>query len=430
MITAGDLQPELLSRRVEDAVDVSGALDNCFFHSYAAYVLANKLPLPADLFTPNPERRGSPAEQLKETFKGPEDLEIFNAHHQQRYPDAEASEMLVEKTLVLGVLYREWFADQLLKNETHKEQLFSNSDDKISFLKMIETCRAGDSEILLMDGRTAPIYEANRDFFDSLKDHPFPMSEADAREYWVHQGYQNYCNYIAKPGVKLSHTDFTPVLDTQNVPYTLYSKQNSSVIKHNAGNPEQPRFELALAEAQGHYFLLKDSKTAASLDDYAASMAQYKEDRGAILSMEGTPEDKHKACGNMSSQLVEAIFPKDTVPGEPVRSLIETVAEIKLKVSQETLHVEDLHNRLTTKEQQVLQATTARNPHVDADKFQSYKKEIQKLISTGRKGNFSTDADNAILPEDIEGAGAREGETDDDFAKRLQDAEFRGAGLK
>ena len=117
MIDENNLQPQLINFRIANAVDVSGALDNCFFHSYAAYLLSNKLPLPTDLFTPNPANKNSPAEQLKQIFKGPDDLEMFNAHYQQKYPDAQPNEMLAEKALVLGVLCRENFANQLSKDE-------------------------------------------------------------------------------------------------------------------------------------------------------------------------------------------------------------------------------------------------------------------------------------------------------------------------
>ncbi|EHL32411.1 hypothetical protein [Legionella drancourtii] len=40
-----------LSEKIKQALDVAAAFDNCFFHSYAMYLIANKLSLPKELFT-------------------------------------------------------------------------------------------------------------------------------------------------------------------------------------------------------------------------------------------------------------------------------------------------------------------------------------------------------------------------------------------
>lgn len=436
-----NLQPQLINFRIANAVDVSSALDNCFFNSYAAYLLSNKLPLPNDLFTPNPANKNTPAEKLKETFKGADDLEIFNAYHQQKYPNAESSEMLAEKTLVLGVLCRENFANQLSKDEEHKDQLFENNDEnKISFLKIIDSYRDFGRETVLADDRIAPIYESNREFFDGLSQTPQANEKDGFRAYWDQQGYENYCQHLAKPGVQVSITDFDPILKAQNIPYTLYSKQDGSITAQNTGDTSKPTFELVISGAEAHYSLLKNSTTETSLNDYAASMAQYKADREAIVSMQGTPESKVKACTKMPSQLVGAICPKGEV-GNPVNILIARCAEIKSNVSQANLNVGDNNHQeyasennnennneaLTEREQRVLDATAS--TQADPEKYKSYKNEVKSLIIEGRKG-FSNDPNNAIPKEDIENAEAFEGETDEEFAERLQDSELKGAGLK
>lgn len=429
----------LLHQRLANAVDVPGVLDNCFFHSYAAYVLANNLPLPTDLFSRNPERAGSPAEQLKEVFKNPADLDMFNAYQQQRFPGAEDGAMIAEKSLVLGVLYREWFAEQLLKNEAHRDELFDNDDEsKVSFIKLINACRDVGVETVLRDDRMAPIYEANRDFFNNLNRTPQLDEKQAFRTYWDEQGYKNYCQHLATPNVRISFTDVDPVLKTQNVPYTLYSKQDGSITSQNEGNAEQPRFELVISGVEGHYTLLKDNQTEEPLNEYAASLAQYKADREAILLMNGTQEEKREASRNMPSQLVGATCPRGAVANNQIEALIAAVTEIKSNVFQERLDADDRQGitntvrdtPLTAKEQQVLQATTEHEPHVDANKVQSYKEEVKKLIIEGRKGDFSKGSQSAILIQDAKDAEALEGETDEDFAKRLQDTEFRGAGLK
>lgn len=432
-----ELQPPLISR-MANAVDVSAALDNCFFHSYAAHLLSNKLPLPADLFTPNPVNQGSPAEKLKEIFKGPDDLDVFNAYQQQKYPNAEPSQMLVEKTLVLGVLLRENFAQQLLENNAHKEQLFDNNDENnVSFLKLIDSCRDFGLEHVLADDRMAPICEANRDFFDNLSHTPTPNEAQDIRTYWEQQGYKNYCQHLAEPGVKVSFTDFDPVLKAQNVPYTIYSKQDGSITSENAGDTTQPKFELALAGTEGHYSLLKNNETESILNDYAASLVQYSTDREGLLSMQGTVENNQKACENMPSQLLGAIVPK-SIAGDPVQVLIDRCATIKASLVQENLLVQERDQpllesgantqELTEQEQRVLEATASSQP--DAEKYNAYKNEVKSLIFAARKGNFSNDPDHAIPAGAIESAEALEGESDEDFAKRLQDSEFKGVGLK
>lgn len=436
MIDENNLQPQLINFRIANAVDVSGALDNCFFHSYAAYLLSNKLPLPTDLFTPNPANKNSPAEQLKQIFKGPDDLEMFNAHYQQKYPDAQPNEMLAEKALVLGVLCRENFANQLSKDEANKDQLFENNDEnKISFLKIIDSYRDFGRETVLADDRIAPIYESNREFFDGLSQTPQANEKEDFRAYWDQQGYKNYCQHLAKPGVQVSFTDFDPVLKAKNIPYALYSNQDGSITAQNTGDTSKPKFELAISGADAHYSLLKNSTTETSLNDYAASMAQYKADREAIVAMQGTPESKLKACTKMPSQLVGVICPKAEV-GNPVEILIARCAEIKSNLAQPNLNLgvnqqeqafEDHNEALTEREQRVLDATASTQP--DAEKYKIYKNEVKSLIIEGRKG-FSNDPNNAVPKEDIENAEAFEGESDEDFAKRLQDSEFKGAGLK
>ena len=438
MMNADDLQSGLLNQRVEDAVDVPGVFDNCFFHSVAAHLLANKLPLPTDLFTPNSKNAGSPAEQLKETFTSTADLEMFNSYQKQRFPGAEDSEMLAEKVLVLGVLYREWFAAQLLKDHAHRDELFDNNDvTKVSFLKLINACREVGLETALHDDRMAPIYEANRDFFDNLHHNPQLDEKQAFRTYWEEQGYNNYCQHLASPNVKVTFAEFDPVLKAQNVPYTLYSKQDGSITAQNAGDINQPHFELAIAEKAGHYTLLKNAQTQDALNEFAASLDQYKADREALLSMSGTQAEKREASRNMTSPLVVAICPNGEVANNQIQALVARVAEIKAQISEErldngnqTLPSLAQDEQLTSKEQHVLDATTTHNQHSDAKKAQAYKEEVKRLLIAGRKGFFAKDSTDNISPDEIEGAEALEGETDEDFAKRLQDTEFKGAGLK
>lgn len=438
MLNPNELKPEIVKDRLANAVNVSGAMDNCFFHSYAAYLLSNNLPLPTDLFTPNPENKDSPAEKLKDIFKEPKDLEIFNAYRQQKYPGSEPSEMLVEKSLVLGVLFREWFAKNLAENQQHKQQLFDNNDNsKVSFLKLIENYRELGRDVVMSDDRMAPIFESNRAFFDKLAHIPQPNETENFRDYWENQGYQNYCEYVAKPGVKLSITDVEPVLKMQNVPYTLYSKHSGGVVTHNEGDTTQPHFDLAISGQAGHYYLLKDSKTEASLNEFQASMEQYRLDREAVVKMPGTPAEKLAACEEMPSPLVGAMCYQSQIGEDPIELLIRKSAEMKSSVAQEHLnnadenmgqnkhHPDHASQPLTAKENRVLEATTAAQS--TTVKYQHYKQGMKDLILQSRN---TPNLPNLVSLKDIDKAQALEGECDEDFAKRLQESEFKGAGLK
>ena len=166
------LPVEDLQQRLVDSVDVSAAMDNCFFHSYAAYQLSHHMDLPADLFRPV-SGRDSPAERLKTQFTQASDLDLFNQHYRQMNPDASSDEdMLMEKTLVLGVLLREWFADKLSENTANKAELFDNDvDHKPSFMKMMAICqdRSGnlDQRLNLLRQQDDPIFKANEAYFQS-----------------------------------------------------------------------------------------------------------------------------------------------------------------------------------------------------------------------------------------------------------------------
>lgn len=95
-------------------VDVSAALENCFFHSLALYYLLTKRPFPNDLFmvyeTDLPEVKN--IKQFIPNFNSLNLFEIF-ARQCQKIEDLPAPHFLFEKTLVLGVLLRSWFVKEL-----------------------------------------------------------------------------------------------------------------------------------------------------------------------------------------------------------------------------------------------------------------------------------------------------------------------------
>ncbi|CEK10421.1 hypothetical protein [Legionella hackeliae] len=111
---AAELLLDERKQRIGNGIDVSPALDNCFFHAYALHLLGNNEAFPKDLFDTN-------------EFDAPEIKEL-KCHLKNEIPRAEltaASEKyLFEKTLILGVLLRSWFFAQLFRNERSRDARF------------------------------------------------------------------------------------------------------------------------------------------------------------------------------------------------------------------------------------------------------------------------------------------------------------------
>ncbi|MFI4919346.1 MAG: type IV secretion protein Dot, partial [Legionellales bacterium] len=102
--------PKSLAARIKESLDVSGAFDNCFFHTYASYLLANEKSLPDDLFTfKSLLGDASYAAKLQTRFPNQESLSLFEdfARPQGQALEPVDPNFLVEKTLVLGFLLRE-----------------------------------------------------------------------------------------------------------------------------------------------------------------------------------------------------------------------------------------------------------------------------------------------------------------------------------
>ncbi|HHF7368557.1 TPA: hypothetical protein ACPSKY_003721 [Legionella bozemanae] len=102
-------EPSVKEAMTKEAVDVSGALDNCFFHAYALYLLSNHGKFPENLFELNEFDNDTNLVKLKELFK--------DKTLQQELTSADSPAYLFEKTLILGVLFRSWFSAQLAKSD-------------------------------------------------------------------------------------------------------------------------------------------------------------------------------------------------------------------------------------------------------------------------------------------------------------------------
>ncbi|MCL9683989.1 Dot/Icm T4SS effector Ceg23 [Legionella maioricensis] len=345
--------PKSLSVRIGEALNVSGAFDNCFFHTYATYLLANKLPLPQDLFTfKSIMGAESPASKLQKRFPDQESLSLFAEYTQLHCPDEAplSPNFIVEKTLVLGFLMREWFATQMAKSAAIANRIQADSLNKF---KIYRTSRweGLDASTLVSSDTAAVLYTANKAFLDYFTVHPkdgiltveearFKKYFTDVAEdedkaleaYWKEEGYQNYCRLIANPSTKLAYNDITPVIERLNQPLTIYNANHrQGVIHTNEGSEDLPRMEVKLNAMAGHYYLLKTDKTTPLLQEYARSLEQYMIDRAVVLRVIG---DKDLAAEEQSSLLVGAICPNGHLSKPSFDLLLDKVDHLKEVVDE------------------------------------------------------------------------------------------------
>lgn len=289
------------------AVDVSGAFENCFFHCYGAFLLANGLPLPADLFTfKSILEPDSPAKELQKLFPDAASLDFFAAYakvsdkNQTTFPN-----FMVEKTLVLGILLREWFATETAK-------LFEHSSEAPpvilnAFKAYIDARKEGIQPEDLLSGPEGVLCQANQDFLEScvIRAAKEEINDACLHAHWANNGRVAYAKEIGKLNTKLAPDDLLPVLRRLNYSFRIYNLSGILVEHINPEQDDSVPFEVILDSAVGHYYLIKDSKTEKLLSEYQHSYDQYLKNRTAVLSQEMKLEDALPY-----SLLLPAICPK------------------------------------------------------------------------------------------------------------------------
>ena len=77
---------------------------------------------------------------------------------------------------------------------------------------------------------------------------------------------------------------------------------------------------------------------------------------------------------------------------------------------------------------QVLVATLSTQVH--DDKIRPYKQHLKTLIQAASTQGLFSKVEDKIEIQDLDKAEANTDESDEDFAFRLQEAEYRGSGLK
>lgn len=342
---------KLLAQRLTEALDVSGAFDNCFFHSYALHLLANTLELPKDLFTfKSVSGEDSPASKLQTRFPNIELLSLFT-EHAELYPEKMpvSPEFIVEKTLIIGLLMREWFATKMAENVDVCDEMQNDARNKFNTYKDFIAFVPKD-ELLL--GAEGVLYSANESFLTYFSTRPKvgSLSHEENRfenyftnagdntdkaltAFWNTEGYDNYCKLIATPGVKLAYADVTPIMHMLNQSLTIYDMKQSVIHKH-VGSDAIPEMEVKLNATEGHYYLLKTDLTAPLLNEYENSLKQYKIDRAEILASEG---DKNLVASQKTSLFAGAICPSGQLDKEPFTILLDKVDSLKADVSEHQL---------------------------------------------------------------------------------------------
>lgn len=332
--------PKSLHVRIAESLDVSGAFDNCFFHSYSAHLLAQGLPLPDDMFTfTSILGDDSNAAQLQKRFPNLNSLSLFAEYAQQVKPDERpiSPSFIVEKTLVLGILMREWFATKMAQRPEIRDEILAAVLVKFDSYKAFRPVMSADD---LLTGPEGLLYSSNRPFLEYFTARPkeeAPLTEEEMRfeqyfidaadeehaltAYWREEGYLNYCRQFASPHSKLAHTDVVPMMERLEQPLTIYNA-SEGIIYRIDGDERKPAMDVLLEVYSGHYHLLKTDETTAILDEYDASFAQYKQDRAEVLGDRG---DRLLAIRDKPSLLLGAIFPAEFIDEAPFTLLLNTV---------------------------------------------------------------------------------------------------------
>ncbi|MGC1183357.1 Dot/Icm T4SS effector Ceg23 [Legionella sp.] len=333
------LKKLFLRGREIEVLDVSGAFDNCFFHTYVTYLIAHQLPLPEGLFTfKSILGSNSYALQLQKRFPNIDSLSLFSDFSKSQKPDKKliSPNFIVEKTLILGFLLREWFATQMAKHSEIGEAIKNNILTQFINYKNFRAFVAKED---LLSGPEGVIYSANQDFLEYFYAYPkagkltqqeqvfnnyFTENDGDIHKaltaYWHAQGYQNYCRQFATSTTKLAYNDLSPIVQFIGQPITIYD-EHGGILQDIKIEEKTSTMEIVLYAAEGHYGLLNTNNVNPLLNEYHKSFKQYKKDREQILA---AVENKLVATNTKPSLLVAAICPSEHLD-DPFALLLDKV---------------------------------------------------------------------------------------------------------
>lgn len=290
---ASPKRTKLRTSDMPGAVEVAGTFNNCFFHAYAVYLLVNTLPLPDNLFDfTSVLGSDSPASKLQKFFPDAASLEIFS-DYQNLLATHSKSQHIMEKTLVLGILFREWFATQLADNQHRRlEMLLSSTPgqerqrlplcDQFRSYREMREAKVSAEELRSQSA----LVDALQDEFEAFADSPTPTTDTEIiaeekkiRALWTDSGYRKYCQHLATLDVKVAADDFLPVLKRLKQPYDI----DGIICQGPSGIPP---FCTQLDAKEGHFYLFTNHRTDEVLNDYASQQANYSEERDALQRTE------------------------------------------------------------------------------------------------------------------------------------------------
>lgn len=305
--------PALSLKRMSETIDVSAALDNCFFHSLALYWLATEQALPEEWFA-HQINDDTMLTRLKNTIKNENDLNRFSQYERLVNPYG-CSECLMEKVFILGVFLRSYFCNELAHDMVNKADLFSGQR-VINFQTVTDFFMGGYTNL------EDPLYQANDYFFQGHGD--IKPSLESIHTFWQEEGYDNYCRYLANPGVKIAYYEVKPVLDKMQIPYCFYD--NEGQVLASSADEHEPLFELMLNPLEGHYKLLKNpALNPRILTAYTKELKHYHTQRALLL--EQSCSNKIQTSVYYPSLLVAATLPKDLLNEQsPLSILADRVA--------------------------------------------------------------------------------------------------------
>lgn len=268
---------------------------------------------------------------------------LFTNYTQRFYPNITLldDQFLVEKSILIGLLMREWFATKLLENTNALNDMV-NVDNTKNIQKIFANYLVFRAEGLvhdqLLSDEEGSKYDSNKEFLEycisrnnnhTTDEHKFKkyFSQQDVggvdvhqdiaiARYWREEGFRTYCHYLAQISVKVSLSDVTPVLN-----------QINQRVSETAQNFTDETFVIARQAEAGHYKLVSTAATSDALSRYGYSYAQYVEHRKSIVAIR-TIDDRSAAAEKASSLLVGAICPPNTFADNPVQYLIKRLITI------------------------------------------------------------------------------------------------------
>lgn len=292
-------------------IDVPATLNNCFFHCLAAHHLLNHLVIPDDVFDlkETPFERLSPYVYDKSSFD-----KIFYNEQQIREGDNLSGDFLVEKILLLGVLFRHYFIKQLkrLDKESAAYQTIQAQflrdvaalSDLVDDEGDIETlCRAVEDNLGLL-------LQSNHDYVvayleqergtDVVKD--VIEKRPDPQTYFNTEGLRQFIGSLGSDNETLSINDVSLLTQILDIHIERIDEATVVIDSKEAG----VRSEIQLDA--GHYYLKGDD--AEGTRQLNEALTQYRTSREIILREYADRKRQEEAASQSDCLFLAAMLPK------------------------------------------------------------------------------------------------------------------------